>query len=89
MKWVRIVDNKVYEIIPEESTTPSIATWYGEEFANLCVEAPDEVMQNWHYEASTGAFMEEDPSPPGLPESGATVEDILDILEKMLGVETQ
>jgi hypothetical protein len=60
VKWVRIENGIVREIIPEAATIPSVAHWYGEEFAAQCVEAPNEVEQNWTYRA--GNF-----SPPALP----------------------
>lgn len=60
MKWVRIENGIVREIIPEAATIPSVAYWYGSAFAAQCVEAPDEVEQNWTY--SAGNF-----APPALP----------------------
>jgi hypothetical protein len=54
MKWVRVENGVVREVVPQEATEPSVAHWYGEEFAAQCVEAPDEVEQNWLYDG--GAF---------------------------------
>ena len=54
MKWVRIKDGAVFEIIPE-SATP-VEDWYGADFAAQCVEAPDEVEQRWTYDPETGTF---------------------------------
>lgn len=54
MKWVRIKDGAVFEIIPE-SATP-VEDWYGADFAAQCVEAPDEVEQRWTYDAKLGTF---------------------------------
>lgn len=48
MKIVRLKDNVVVEIIPEYATP--VETWYGEEFAKQCVEAPDNVEQHWIYD---------------------------------------
>ena len=55
MITVRIVNGVVHEIIPVEATVPNVAYWYGEEFAAECVEAPDEVLQNWTYDGTTFA----------------------------------
>lgn len=57
-KMVRVVDNVVIEIIPEEATFPGVATWYGDEFAAQCMEAPDEVQQNYIYNPDTKTFSE-------------------------------
>jgi hypothetical protein len=51
-KWVRIEKGKVFEIIPEDATLPSIEYWYDAEFAAQCIEAPDEVQQNWSYDGT-------------------------------------
>ncbi len=56
MKTVRIYQGKVAEIIPEYALP--IKNWYGETFAKSCVEAPDEVQQNWVYNSITGEFSE-------------------------------
>jgi len=48
-KWVRFENGVVREIIPDEATTPSVAYWYGEDFAESCVEADDEVQERWSY----------------------------------------
>ena len=45
MKTVRLSGNIVTEIIPDYALP--VEKWYGKEFAALCVEAPDEVEQNW------------------------------------------
>lgn len=57
MKMVRIVNGKVYEIIPD--TARPVEAWYGSDFAAQCVEAPDEVEQHWTYNPETVEF-----SPP-------------------------
>ena len=62
MKTVHIIANTVREIIPAEATQPSVAHWYGEDFAAQCVTAPDDVREGYIYDADTGAF-----SPPPLP----------------------
>lgn len=47
MRIVRVVDSYVREIIPEDATP--IENWYPDWFCNQCVEADDEVQQNWYY----------------------------------------
>ena len=56
MKKVRIQNNEVVEIIPD-SALP-VEKWYGPEFAESCVDAPDEVEQNWVYDPTTQTFYE-------------------------------
>lgn len=64
MKCVYVdTDRTVREVIPQEATVPSVAHWYGAEFASHCVEAPDEVGQRWVYDPETRTF-----SPPILPD---------------------
>ena len=45
MKVARIVNNIVREIIPEYGLP--VEQWYGEEFAKLCEEVPDEAQCGW------------------------------------------
>lgn len=61
MKTVRLKDNIVVEIIPEYALP--VEKWYGAAFAEQCMEAPDEVEQNWAYNPETGSFVE--PVAPG------------------------
>ena len=56
MKTVRLKDNIVVEIIPEYALP--VEKWYGKAFAEHCMEAPDEVNQNWLYNPETGVFNE-------------------------------
>lgn len=56
MKTVRLKDNIVVEIIPEYALP--VEKWYGPAFAKQCMEAPDEVEQNWLYDPETGSFSE-------------------------------
>lgn len=56
MKTVRLKNNVVVEIIPEYALP--VEKWYGAAFAELCMEAPDEVNQNWLYNPETGVFVE-------------------------------
>ena len=58
MKFVRLENNTVREIIPAAATSPSISYWYGQDFASLCVEAPDEVMQHWTYNPEADEWSE-------------------------------
>lgn len=55
-KFVRIENNVVAEIIP--NTALPVEKWYGKEFAESCVEAPDEVQERWVYDPTTGTFDE-------------------------------
>lgn len=66
MKTVRLKANVVAEIIPEYALP--VEKWYGAEFANQCVEAPDEVEQRWTYNAETGVFSEPTPEPETPPD---------------------
>lgn len=63
MKWVRIENGIVKEIIPNDALP--VEKWYGAEFAAQCVEAPDEVEQRWTYDSEHGTFSE--PQPPVEP----------------------
>lgn len=69
MKTVRISDGIVKEIIPEYAIP--VADYYGEAFARLCMEAPDDVQPNWVYSPTTGEFSE-----PSEPLSPPSVEDL-------------
>ena len=64
MKIVRISNGIVQEIIPVAAAP--VERWYGAAFAALCVEAPDEVEQNWIYDRETGSFFPPaaEPKPP-------------------------
>lgn len=54
MKTVRIENGIVKEIIPDYATP--VSNWYGNDFAMSCVDAPDEVEQNWVYDQDNGTF---------------------------------
>ena len=88
MKWVRLANNKVVEIIPEKARQPSVAHWYGAEFAAQCVEAPEEVQQNWIFDEVSGTFSE--PSLLAVTFPALTPEEIImakiDYLAMMTGV---
>lgn len=56
MKTVRLKDNIVVEIIPEYALP--VQNWYGAVFAAECVEAPDEVSEQWAYDPESGVFTE-------------------------------
>lgn len=68
---VRIVNNKVKEIIPPEATP--VESWYPIWFAEQCINAPDFVQQGWYYDSTTGEFSEE-PFEPVEPD--LTLEDL-------------
>ena len=74
MKTVRIVNGIVAEIIPSEASP--VADWYGESFAAQCVEAPDEVDQNWTQDPETGAFY----PPMDSPDRIYTSDDLFSVL---------
>lgn len=61
MKTVHLRDSIVSEIIPEYAKP--VKKWYGEEFASECIEAPDEVYQNWVYNAETNKWSEPENNP--------------------------
>lgn len=65
MKTVRVKNGLVQEIIPDYATPPE--KWYGEAFASHCVNAPDEVEQNWIYNSETGEFFPPAPHPDPEP----------------------
>lgn len=98
-KWVYLnPDNTIREIIPDNATKSlpewedvteglqAITKWYGEDFAAHCVEAPDEVMQNWSYDGLI--FIP--PVPPEITPPQPTAEDRLradvDYMAILLGV---
>ncbi len=76
MKNVRIVNNIVAEILPEEANP--VKEWYNEQFAKECVEAPDEVEQNWYYDAKNNKFYNPEDLPVGT--SGDPTEILLDAI---------
>ena len=61
MKYVKLTNNIVTEIIPQDATP--LSEWYPEDFAAQCVEAPNEVEQNWVYDPNTNTFSEPVPTP--------------------------
>ena len=70
MKFVRLENNTVHEIIPASAAIPSISYWYGEAFAAQCFEAPDEVGQHWVYDPESDTWSEPtEPEEPG-PDPG-------------------
>lgn len=89
MKVVRLEDNIVREIIPEYALP--VEKWYGEAFASLCIEAPDEVDEYYVYDPETGTFSEPvetttEPEPTlderitALEDSNAEMTEALDLL---------
>ncbi|SHI11483.1 hypothetical protein SAMN02745823_02545 [Sporobacter termitidis DSM 10068] len=88
-KTVRIVDGTVREIIPPAATIPSVAFWYGAEFAAQCIEAPDEVMQNWTYDVEAETFAapvppEPTPSVPTIEEQITSVQNHVDMIDNAI-----
>lgn len=78
MKIVRVINNRVVEIIPETATP--VSKWYNETFASQCIEAPDEVTYRWYYNPDTGTFSEEADCEGSLSEMPVTVDRILNAL---------
>lgn len=78
MKIVRVINNRVVEIIPETATP--VSKWYNEAFAAQCMEAPDEVTYRWYYNPDTGTFSEEADGECSLSETPVTVDRILNAL---------
>lgn len=78
MKIVRVINNRVVEIIPETATP--VSKWYNEAFAAQCVEAPDEVTYRWFYNPNTGTFSEEADNEGELSETRVTVDQIINAL---------
>ena len=83
MIWLRLENNIVREIIPEAATLPSIAHWYGEAFANQCVQAPNHVEQNWLLDPDTQTFspppeFELPPEPEHIPELSPGIPPMLE-----------
>lgn len=58
MKYVRIENGKVVEIIPEYALP--IEKWYGTKFSSQCVEASDDVKLGYFYNEETEKFSEYD-----------------------------
>jgi hypothetical protein len=68
MRYGRVIDGVVIEIIPTEATKPlpgwtgiaegipSIARWYNDDFAKDCREVPYNVEQGWIYSDETRVF---------------------------------
>ena len=72
-------DNSVREILPEATYEKGAAFWYGPEFAERCVEAPDDVEQGYVYNAETGIFSKPSYNVPAPePETEPSVWDELD-----------
>lgn len=74
---VRLQDFIVKEILPGDLDT--VRQWYGDAFAESCMEAPEEVGINWTYDPDTSEFSEPEdiPQPPPPP----TTEERLAALE--------
>lgn len=78
MKYVKLTNNIVTEIIPQDATP--LNEWYPEDFVARCVEAPNEVEQNWVYDPNTNTFSEPAPDPGPIP-SGDYDEFIAGLME--------
>ena len=81
---VRLQDFIVKEILPGDLDT--VRQWYGDAFAESCMEAPEEVGLNWTYDPDTGEFSEpkdipQPPSPPTTEERVAALEAASDRLD--------
>lgn len=79
MKIVYVKENVVQEIIPEYALP--VDKWYSAEFADKCVEAPDDVEQRWVYDPETGIFLAPpEPEPEPDPEPEPTADEVLNAL---------
>lgn len=81
---VRLQDFIVKEILPGDLDT--VRQWYGDAFAESCMEAPEEVGINWTYAPDTGEFSEPEdipqpPPPPTTEERLAALEEASDRLD--------
>lgn len=78
MKTVRLKNGRVYEIIPEYALP--VEEFYSPEFVAQCMEAPDEVKQNWIYIDGQWVSPEKVPKPkrqPGAEERIAALESAM------------
>lgn len=85
MRIVRLENNIVVEILPQETYEKGIAHWYGEEFAKQCTEAPEGAAQGWVYDSVAKAFsaplpIVPEPYTPSLEERVASAETALNVL---------
>ena len=76
MKLVRLEKNVVKEILPHDTYAKGAEYWYGNQFAEYCVEAPNEVEQGMVYDENTGNF-----TFPTLPPLQPTTEERIKALE--------
>jgi len=84
MKNVRLENNIVVEIIPNEATP--VKYWYGEEFAAQCVEAPDEVQQNWTYDGTSFTAPQPATPKPAEPTAEERLSAVESAIAAMMGV---
>jgi hypothetical protein len=86
MKTVRLENNTVVEIIPNYALP--VEKWYGAEFSALCMEAPDEVEQNWAYDPDTETWAEpKAPEPQPEPTELEQLRADVDYIAMETGVE--
>ena len=93
MKIVRLEQNIVREIIPED--VRPLDVYYPPDFCEQCVEAPDEVEQHWVYDPDANTFAPppepetpHEPAPDGLAAQVADLQSALNIIaEGVLGGE--
>lgn len=75
MKTVRVKENVVIEIIPEYALP--VENWYSVAFAAECMEAPDEVEQDWTYNPESGEFSAPvEPAPEPIPSADVTTSEM-------------
>lgn len=75
MKIVKLTNNRVSEIIPDYALP--VEEYYGQAFADQCVEAPDDIKQRMVYDPETGTFSEPEPDPIPEPDSEVVTWDAL------------
>lgn len=87
MKTVRLKDNIVVEIIPEYALP--VEKWYGADFAEECVDAPDDVEQGFVYDPESGEFsapVNPTPTPAEQRESAYNTDPVIEWDGEMLTV---
>lgn len=76
MKTVRLKNNAVAEIIPDYALP--VEKWYGTDFADQCMEAPDDVEQSMVYDPDMKTFSH---PPVAAPEPDALTQTQLAVAE--------
>ncbi len=88
LKIARLDKNIVVEILPEAVHELGVAYWYGQEFANLCVQAPDSVLNGMFYDKESESFYFKEIEEPQLSEIELLKQQVEQqkLIDAMLGV---